>query len=739
MRLFLQLLMILFVTVITACETPSDSFERVNTNDPASPVFAGGTVNGLTADVDSSGVITLRWPSANNSVDKHIIEKSLGDSTSFTPLAVLEPNKTGFVDESGNVQIDTYYRLSSFIEVENEDVLYGNTTTKLEFGSISNMEFDFQEASNELKLTWRTGSPFYTHFIISSNYELSDEQRRTVKIPADGNKHSFLDPLVDIDYDIRSYTIKGVIEDDGIIDEGAEEQVEFNVASFFKPSNVEISIINEQDWEITWESNAFFATELELIRPTSFQDDVVVNMPANERRYIDSAILDNTNSSSINTFRRYRVKFLTESGESNEVVVDDAIQIDRPVIAITNIPSNDSNSITIYGSGFGEDRDLIKEYIIEKPHPYIPERFIEIARAGSGKSFQFTDTDVSEAENPVYRVRTITSIPSKTMTYAYSHDYSLDYEFDTGLFQVTSLEISSDKRYLAATTFWEDRGNSVVIHDLENQQSIGEISIPNQEITDVKISRDDQTIYMAVPTDRAIYQADFPGGENVQKLIDDAFVNTTPVLNITLSPDNSIILGTGGRGFVKRWDLVTLNPEFIFSRFNTPTIYPYKNVAISPDGQSILANNGKALQLDASDGSILNTLPSVDDYVLDHQYSFDGRYMAFVSGFRYPHIFNTETLNRTVLFNKGHRADFHPTKNELVIASNTSVYTYDVETSTILDVISGSDGTRPYHETRDKLRFIDDDRVATVSDRSRIQVWKKSSTQRRWKQLIFNY
>jgi len=733
------ILPVLLLFLIIACESPSDSFERTNKNDPISPNFAGGTVTGLSAVADSSGLITLRWPSADNSVDKHVIEKSLGDSLSFSPIAELEPDETTFIDDSHDVRLDTYYRLSSYMEVNGiGDVLYGTTGIKLEFGSISNIEYEFLRDSNQLKLTWSTDVPFFTHFIISSDRVISDQQESTVKIPALTNKHSFQDPLLDVDFEARSYTITGVIENNGVDETVAEKEFVFNPASFFKPQNVQINILNEQDWQVTWENKAFFSTDVELVRLTS-ADDVDINLPSDAESYTDSMLLDDTRYSQINLMRRYSLRFLSGNSKSEPVVVDDFIVLDRPLIAISNTPQTDPNSLTIYGSGFGEDRELIKQYIIEKPHPFLPDRFIEVGRADGGRNFQFTDTDVSEGDNPVYRVRTITSIPSRTMTYAYSHDYNLDYEFDTGLFQVTSLELSSNNRYLAATTFWEDLGNTVVIHDLENQQAIGEISIPKHEITDIKISADHQSIYMAVPTDQAIYKAEFPSGINVQKVIDDAVVNSTPVLNITLSPDNSFILGTGGRGFVKRWNLETLNPEFIFARYNTPTSYPYKNVAISPDGQSILTNNGLPQQLDASDGSIMDTLPWVDEYVLDHQYSYDGRYMAFVSGVLRPNIFERETLNRTVLSGKGHRADFHPTKNILVIASRSSVYTYDVETSIMMDVISSSDGNLPYHETRDKLRYIDDDRVATVSDRSTIQIWKKSSIRQRWKQVIFNY
>ena len=663
----------------------------------------------------------------------------MGDSLSFVPIGELEPSATSYIDDSGDVQLDTYYRLSSYMVLDEiGEVLYGKTETRLEFGALSDIQFEYQEETNQMRLTWSTDVPFFTHFIISSENILTEQQEKSVKIEAGTLDHIFNDPLLDINFDDRVYTVTGIIEHEEGDDEVAKTDGAFDVASYFKPRNVELNILNEQDWQVTWENKAFFSTDVELVRLTS-ADDVDINLPSDAVSYTDSMLLDDTRYSQINLMRRYSLRFLSGNSKSDQVVVDDFIVLDRPLIAISNTPQTDPNSLTIYGTGFGEDRELIKQYIIEKPHPFLPDRFVEVGRADGGRNFQFTDTDVSEGENPVYRVRTITSIPSRTMTYAYSHDYNLDYEFDTGLFQVTSLELSSNNRYLAATTFWEDLGNTVVIHDLENQQAIGEISIPKHEITDIKISADHQSIYMAVPTDQAIYKAEFPSGINVQKVIDDAVVNSTPVLNITLSPDNSFILGTGGRGFVKRWNLETLNPEFIFARYNTPTSYPYKNVAISPDGQSILTNNGLPQQLDASDGSIMDTLPWVDEYVLDHQYSYDGRYMAFVSGVLRPNIFERETLNRTVLSGKGHRADFHPTKNILVIASRSSVYTYDVETSIMMDVISSSDGNLPYHETRDKLRYIDDDRVATVSDRSTIQIWKKSSIRQRWKQVIFNY
>ncbi|WP_340105271.1 WD40 repeat domain-containing protein [Rhodohalobacter sp. 8-1] len=738
MRLTLQFFVILVVTWLTACETPSDSFERVNTNDPASPNFAGGTVTGLSSVADSSGLITLKWPSADNSVDKHIIEKSLGDSLSFSPIGELEPTETAFVDDSRDVRQDTYYKLSSYMEVDGiGDVLYGTTDTKLEFGSISNEEYEFQEDSNQLKLTWSTDVPFFTHFIISSENVISEQLENTVKISANGNRHTFQDPLPDIDFENRTYTITGIIEKDGIAEAVAEKEITFDAVSFFRPQNFQINILNEQDWEISWESNAFFASEVVLER-LNFFGGVVVKLPSETRSYTDSRLLDDSSDTGVNRMRRYRLTFLTDNGKSESVEVNDDILIDQPVIAISNIPQHDPNSLIVYGAGFGDDKHLIKEYIIEKPHPIKPDKFIEVGRADGVRNFQFLDTNVTGSESPVYRVRTLTSIPSRPATFTYSYDYNLDYEFDTDMYYVTSVEVSSDKKYLAASSFRSGNGNSIVINDIDARTTISDINIPGQQISDMKIAPNDETIYFAVPSDRAIYSADFPSGENVEKVIDDAVVDNSGIFNIDVSADNLFIVGTGGQGFVKKWSLNTFEPEFIFSEYSTPTFYLYKNIAISPDGNQILANNGRPIILDANDGSLIETLPWVDQNVTDHQFSSDGNYLSFVSGFSSPHIFSTENMERIDLFSRGRRVDFHPEKNMLVISARHSVYTFDIGTSSIIDVISGDNGSWPYHRIENKITYLDDDRVVTISGTGSFQIWKKSSSQRRWKNVIFN-
>jgi len=729
---------LLVAVLITGCDTPSDSFERGNRNDPLSPNFNGGAAAGLTVYADTSGAITVKWGESDDIVAKNVIEKSLGDSLNFTPVAELEPEVREFIDTTREVRKDTYYRISSYLELDGDvRKLYGRSQAELRFGEITQVNYELLDESNSLQLRWKTDVPFYTHFIISSENIISDEQEKTVKIPADGIDNSYTDPLTDIDFETRNYTITGIIEHNGTQQEVvADASLSFDTESYFQPGNVAIEILNEQDWEISWENNAFFASEVKVTRFNN-EDDIIFNLPPGTTSFTDSLIADASRESYINRIRRYGVRFLTETGSSRPVEVSGQVEIDQPVIAVSNIPQNDPNSLTIYWAPFGDDKDLIKEYIIEKPHFIIPDRFTEVARVDGDAQRQYTDTNVNGSDSPTYRVRTVTSYPSKPASFTYSHDYELDYSFNTGMNYVTSMEVSSDKKYLAAVSFRSDPGNSILITDIDSEQPVSEITIPSQQISDIKISPDDSSIYFSVPTDGAIYKSDFPSGQNVEKIIDDARVNSANVFHFDVSSDESFLIGTGGQGFVKRWNIPSYDVEFISDVTTSPTFYLYKNIAISPNGTLIGGNNGSNYIMNAQNGSVLESLPWSSANMTDAQFSADGSYYASVSNFGSTNIYSTESWERTDRLSSARRIDFHPDDPIMIITGRNSVYTYDVETPGVVDIISDDNGNQPYTRFENSIIYIDDQRIGTVRGEEIIQIWKKKGAQRRWKNVLW--
>ncbi len=735
----------IFSILLVGCETPADSFERRNSNDPLSKAYEGGAVTGLQVIADASGIITLNWPESNSIVTKNVVEKSLGDSLNFQAITELGPKVLQFSDSTREVRKNTYYRLSSFIEIDGEeDILYGRSQTVLEFGEILDETFEFLSESNSLQIAWITDVPFYTHFIISSENMISEQQERTVKITADQIEHLFVDPLLDIDFETRNYTITGIIEHEEIEEVIIKKEISFDAKSFFQPKNLEINFLNEQNWEITWDYAPFFATEVELIRTYDDFEVGIFSRPPDKNFYVDSLIIEDTSENYIaNRFRKYQLRFINGTTGNSSIQIENFALIDIQISIINNsgINQNDPNSITIYWDLSGEDKDQIVEFVIEKENPLEPGEFQEIERVDGGGNFEYTDINVSESDDPTYRVRTITSRPSDKIKHTFSHDYQLDYSFDTGMNYVTSMEVSSDKKYLAAVSFWSEdgintwknEGNPILITDIESRESVASIHIPFESISDFKISPDEEFIYFVVQPEGDIYKAEFPSGHNIEKVIEDTF----RVMNFDISNDGTFLIGHGGRGDVKRWNLNSYEADFQFAETMTPAFYSYKNIAISPDGNVIAGNNGSSFIIDAKNGSILQYLePWTTASLSDLQFSTDGNFYAFVTSFWTTEIYSTTNWERTRRLFPGSRSDFHPEKSSILLSGYEWTITYDLETNNIIDIISDQNGDRPYTNYMNKITYIDDDRIATVAGKGTIQIWKKKDTPRRWKRAL---
>ena len=734
----------LIVFVLISCSSPIDSFERTNPNDPLSPSFKGELITGLQATADSTGIITLRWEETKQIVTKIVIEKSLADTLSFSVIAELSPDIHQFSDSSGVVRKGTYYRVSLISEIDGrENQLFGKSQVKLEFGEILSHAFKFLNENNRLKLIWNTDVPFFTHFTISTNNVISESNDRKVTIPANKIENVYIDPLKDIDFETRNYTITGIIQDEDFEDTITQKTISFEVTEFFKPKNLEIHTLNEQDWRISWESDAFFATGAEVIR-ISNDGDIDYKLPEGSTFFIDSILFEDNEDTIINQYRRYRVRLITETASSNYTDIDKRINILPLKLMFPSSDETNPNTLKLAWTKEGLNADLIKEIIVEKLDQ--SEKFVEIARV-DGNLFSFTDANINPGETPTYRIKSLTSRYSDPQVYLFSHDYEMQVSLETSLPSITSIESTSDNRYIAAIpaiSFSLSEFYPIYVWDLETQQVVNIIDAGTESIADFKISNDDRFIYYSVPSKCAIYRADFPATTNKEKVIVDGCVNSSGTLQISLSNDGSFLAGTGGRGFVKKWDLNTFESDFVFAEFETPTVFPLKNIAISPNDNLIGGNNGESYIMDAISGSIQRKLiPFTSASLTDLQFSPDGEYYTFSDvSTNSTHIYSTNSWERLQVIS-GKRADFHPVQSTLVSFNNDGVYTYNLSEGTFTDFILDDQGNGPIPSGQlNKITFVDEHSVAIVtgSNSKNIELWKRLNTQR-WKAIktIFNY
>ncbi len=726
------LLLLIIIGFVSACDSPTRSFNNSNVNDPLSPRFKPGTNTDLQVLADSTGIITISWPEQSEIATKLILEKSLGDALSYSPIAELSPETLVFRDSSLVVRQDTYYRLSSWAGLsERDEVLIESSQAKLDIGGLFNLELEFVEEENNIILSWQTTFPLFTHFVISSDNILNEQDENTVRIEAEGVHHSFTDPLLDIDFEIRSYTVTAVIEHDETEEEISEAGISFDVRDFFRPKGLRVNFLNETDWTVSWRNAPFFATNIEVIRQKNGKPDVIHLLPPETESLIDSLFIRRPNQT--NEFRTYLIRFLTDNLASEQVTVSRGLSVPRPVINLTGITEDDPASFKLSWDTPGAN--LVQEYIIEKSSPPNSQNFVEVGRVSWDVS-EFTDTTADPDQPQTYRVRSLTSFPSDAATFVYSNNYEIEYAFPSQMFDVTSMESSSDGRFLVYVSFIGNSAysNSIRIHDLNARQEFASINIPGHRISDFKLSPDEQYIYFNVGTEGAIYRADFPSGNNVEKIIDDANNGAARALRIDVSRDGSFIVAGGGAAFVKRWNLDTFELDFLYQyQGSNSTSFPSKNISISPDGSLIAYGGSPPFILDAQSGELLEVITGATTAnMADYLFSEDGNYFAYVDilSTSLGMVHSTQDWQRTEIIRSAVRIDFHPEDPILLIAGNYRTYTYNVETSQIVDVISNETGGgfRPSYTS--PPHYIDENRVALLRFTDKmIYIWKKAPSQ----------
>ncbi|MCH8558153.1 MAG: hypothetical protein LAT84_10035 [Balneolia bacterium] len=728
MKTFIIILLVSLLWIFSACDSPTRPFNNTNVNDPQSGRFVPTETENIHLHADSTGVITITWFETESAAEKIIIEKSLGDSLSYVSIAELSPDVRSFKDSSLVVQNETFYRVSAWVRPSKVDILLEKAEAKLDIGEIFDLELQLIDDQTSLELKWKSTYPFFTHFDITSNYYLNDQQEKTVRIEADGRNHSFTDHFKSIEFNDRTYTVSAVIKHDDTEEIVSEIEDVFDTASVFKPQSGRIIILNETDWIVTWEGAPFFATGVEVTREKNGEDDLVFNLPVTRTSLTDREFARQANQTQ--EFRRYLIRYTTGEFKSEPAQVSSAVTVSRPVINLAGSQQDTPSSFTLSWSVTPSSRALVNEFVIEQNTAEDGRSFEEIARV-DGNVTELIIDNLEPDEQIEYRVRSRTSAYSNPTTFVYSNDYQPDFTLPTGMSSVTRMETSSDNRYLAAVSHEGGASNPIIIYDLVTQQQVSSINIHLRQIKDFAISPDDDFIYFTVPSQSTIYQADFPSGNNIAAIIEDASVFNNGVHGLAISSDGSFLVGVGGSIFVKRWNLNTFELVFTYNNTSAP-FNPDKKPAISPDGKFIAAGGSRPLIFDAETGEIVEFLfPILSDF-RDLQFSADGTYVSFVttsSTGTDAFIYSTANWEGVHTLRDAYRIAFHPQNSDILLSGEARSLIFDAETLTITDLISDEEGFGFSPDPRHALLYIDDDTVALVDDDSSIQIWKRSNTE----------
>lgn len=724
--------------LIAGCDTPTESFERLNPNDPLSSAFIGEGDYDMSISVGEDGVISISWGRTEDFIERVVLKKSLGDTLNFEVMGSPEPGDAQFQDSTRVIDRQVYYQIETYYTRNGVELLYGKSRSELEIGNILDFSLHVDNEGEKIDLTWTVDVPYFSYFVIESENEITEQGDKSVQLLFESVEGSYSDPAPDITFENRNYKLSGVIElGDGREDIVVEKALNIDLRSYFKPKNFEIDVLNEQDWQLSWEGEPFFSDGVKLSKAAMFGDRYWFDVPAGSESLIDSILSDPSIRLNQGRVRSYRLSFFAGDTESEFSVTQKSISISTPQLEEPDKDLSSPNSITLNWDVWGDDADKVKEFIVEKK---VAGSFVEIGRT-PGDVWQFTDDVQNPDAGVTYRVKSTTTDFSDAREFRYVNNYERISSIDTDITAASSIEISSDGNFLAAISDDESEGETkfIEIWNLNTSQKVHTIPSDNGRISDFKISYDDRYIYYVVPEKEAIYRQDFPHGGNLEKVIENTSRSGIPVTKIDVSSDGIFLLGTGGNGFVKRWNLDAFDLQYTVAE-NTPTNHQ-NNITLKGDDTQFAVLIGSLLLKDAATGETVREL-AYGNSLTEFKFSRNDRYISHLT--RNVQLFSVEAAEQITTFFDARGMDFHPDDEGLIalwefdqtnITNLNRIYLYDIDAESRVGIISNDDNVRP-EGIISNIQFIDSNRlaVARFSTGKSIEIWEERDS-RQWKNL----
>lgn len=248
----------------TGCEQPTVVMERNNVNDPDHPRYVPGSLKDLKISSDSSGIVYLSWDDEAILEDGYLIEKALGDTSSFEILERLPPDTEAYADSSRTVDLNTYYRVSSFKQQGDRLKRFDPIIEKLSIFKLRNSSLTEEPENRRHVLNWEIESDF----LQSAEIEISQKDVSQPIILESGLdlRGSYSDNLDGIRFSDRIYVLRGFLGSNQDRRIAFEETFSSNIGDFYSPTRASVEIVNEMELSVKWTNRAFFADEIELYK-----------------------------------------------------------------------------------------------------------------------------------------------------------------------------------------------------------------------------------------------------------------------------------------------------------------------------------------------------------------------------------------------------------------------------------------------------------------------------------------
>lgn len=362
-----HILFILMAVLMAGCDTPTESFERLNPNDPLSSAFKGEGDYDMSILVGEDGVILISWGSTEDFIERVVVKKSLGDTLNLEVIGSPEPGNAQFQDSTRVIDRQVYYQVETYYTRNGVELLFGKSRSELKIGSILDFSFQIDHEMEKVDLNWSVDVPYFRYFEIESENEITEQGDKSVQILFESVDGSYSDPAQDITFENRTYKLRGVIElGDGREDIVVEKDLNIDLRSYFKPKNFKIDVLNEQDWHLSWEGEPFFSEGVKLSRYALYGDRLFFEVPEGAESFLDSVLTAPNITLPPRHSRSYRLSFVAGDTESEFIVTERYLGMSKTYLEEPDKDLASANLITLSWDMYEDDTDKVKELIIEK-------------------------------------------------------------------------------------------------------------------------------------------------------------------------------------------------------------------------------------------------------------------------------------------------------------------------------------------------------------------------------------
>ncbi|MBI3004840.1 MAG: hypothetical protein HYY49_05425 [Ignavibacteriales bacterium] len=439
---------LMFSLCISSCESPVE-FSRTNVLDPQNELYVPPPPSGISL-TSTKNVAILTWRDSSVYEDGYIVEKAIDDSTTFKILAVLPPNSTTYSDSSGDISLNTWYRVGSYKQKTDKRDLILTQPVKLSLGNVTSL-FSAPTEAGDILITWNENSSFESGFVVEVAVWMD-----TVSYPfqraATSSDTTFYE-LVRVSADVSSYVdtssltfgmfrryqvsmVRNRAGNELVLD---QSETYFGVNQWMSPMMGGINlppmtILDEERIRLFWADQSKFEDGFEIQRKApgqSFHTFVALTSP-NATSYDDTTNLMNGGDYS------YLVRGKKGSRFSFSTGVGFTYTIATPVLRLNNSSATDQITLS-----WTHETSLAVRYIIDQSvngGPFQTAAIIPVP------SFQYTlPADTTKTYR--YRVRSASSSVSNGVDAKYFGHYDL--RFTAGISGASDIAFSPDGQYLA--------------------------------------------------------------------------------------------------------------------------------------------------------------------------------------------------------------------------------------------------------------------------------------------------